>query len=125
MEIKRQKRVILSPLGYRKICQLVDKRASEGCGYHRCEWCGKTIGIFHHHHIHFRSEGRLDTLENLILLCANCHEIYAHGHKKHLYQKMFIDCRMNQEPIRSWNRNHRAEAEKIYKKYRRNKDNEL
>lgn len=37
-----------------------------------CEYCGKR-GILHCHHIRFRSHGREDSKENLIILCVSCH----------------------------------------------------
>lgn len=118
--IEKEKRIRLTPNGYRKICEMVDERASPH-GYIRCEWCGKSIGRFHHHHIRFRSAYGSDTLENLILLCENCHSIYAHGRKEKLYRKEFTDYRMNVGPIKEWNESHREKAEKIYESYRRKK----
>lgn len=115
MEIQKEKRIRLTPTGYKKICQLVDKRASPD-GYIRCEWCGKSIGRFHHHHIRFRSAYGSDTLENLILLCENCHEIYAHGTNEKKYRMLFTDCRMEQGNIKEWNKIHRSEALKIYER---------
>ena len=38
----------------------------------KCEYCGKS-GILHCHHIEFRSHGRDDSKENLIVLCQECH----------------------------------------------------
>lgn len=119
-EIKREERIKLSPEGYKKVCEMVDERASPK-GYIRCEWCGKSIGRFHHHHIRFRSEYGSDTIDNLILLCENCHEIYAHGTKSKKFRILFKDCRMEVDPIKSWNREHEEEAAKIYKRFRRNK----
>lgn len=118
MEIKKDNCIRLTPAGYREICRMVDERASPN-GYPRCEWCGKTMGIFDHHHIIFRSDRGSDTLENLILLCRNCHEIYGHGHKRQLYQKQFKDYRMDITPIKEWNENHQQEAEKIYRRYKK------
>lgn len=119
----REERIRLTPEGYHEICKLVDKRASPE-GYIRCEWCGKSVGRMHHHHIRFRSAGGSDTLENLILLCENCHSIYAHGTtgmKEQKYRMLFRDCRMDDKDgyIYKWNKGHKEEAEKIYHKYRR------
>lgn len=119
----REERIRLTPEGYRKICEMVDERASPE-GYIRCEWCGKSVGRFHHHHIRFRSAGGSDTLENLILLCENCHDIYAHGNtglKEQKYRMLFRDCRMDTGSIKEWNESHRAQAEEIYRKHRRKK----
>lgn len=118
MEIKREERIRLTPNGYKKICELVDERASRD-GWLRCEWCGKSVGRFHHHHIRFRSEYGSDTLENLICLCENCHSIYAHGVKSKKFRVLFTDCRMESGPIKEWNKAHEQEAEKIYTRFRR------
>lgn len=53
---------------YRLRCQAALKRA----GY-RCERC-KTMGVLHVHHRQKRSHGRLDTLDNLEVLCLAHHE---------------------------------------------------
>ena len=49
---------------------VVAKRA----GY-RCEECGGRVGLSVHHK-KFRSHGRLDTIDNLVLLDHACHEAY-------------------------------------------------
>ena len=118
MQIKREERVRLKPVGYKKICELVDERASKD-GYIRCEWCGKSVGRFHHHHIRFRSAYGSDTLENLILLCENCHEIYAHGTKEKKFRLLFQDCRMSTGYIKQWNKDHQEQAQAIYKRYKK------
>ena len=60
---------------YRKVCAEVDKRDAKVCRVCRI-WDG---GALHHHHIVFRSQGGKDTTENLITVCAQCHEdIHAH-----------------------------------------------
>lgn len=118
--LEKERRIRLTPEGYRKICEMVDDRASPD-GFIRCEWCGKSIGRFHHHHIRFRSAWGSDTLENLILLCENCHSIYAHGRKEKLYRQEFVDCRMNVNPIKAWNEAHKEKAEGLYEKYGRKK----
>lgn len=118
MEIKREERIRLTPIGYKKICELVDKRASRD-GYLKCEWCGKSMGRFHHHHIRFRSSYGSDTLDNLICLCENCHSIYAHGDKSKKYKILFQDCRMETGYIKEWNRQHKDQAKDIYERYRK------
>lgn len=120
MEILKEERIRLTAEGYRKICGLVDERASPR-GYPRCEWCGKSVGRFHHHHIRFRSAYGSDTLENLIFLCENCHAIYAHGTNERKFKLLFQDCRMAIPPIKGWNERHKKEAQAIYKQYRRKK----
>lgn len=120
MELKREERIRLTPEGYKKICELADERASRK-GYIQCEWCGKSVGRFHHHHIRFRSEYGSDTLPNLIVLCENCHSIYAHGIKSKKFRVLFTDCRMAVDPIKAWNREHEKEAQEIYKRHRRKK----
>ena len=118
MEIRREQRIRLKPEGYRRIGKLVFERASRD-GYPRCEWCGKSIGALQCHHIRFRSKYGSDTLENLILLCENCHEIYAHGAKEKKYRILFQDCRMNTGYIKQWNQDHQEQAEAIHKRYKK------
>ncbi len=49
----------------------------------RCAWCGKR-GPVQPHHLLCRgagSGGRLDVLENLLPLCATCHQDHHDGHR--------------------------------------------
>ncbi len=39
----------------------------------RCQHCGARDNLHLHHQL-FRSHGKLNSAENLIVLCANCHE---------------------------------------------------
>ena len=39
----------------------------------RCQKCGR-LSHLDVHHVRYRSHGRVDKLENLIVLCAGCHE---------------------------------------------------
>jgi hypothetical protein len=61
---------------WRTVCRLVTAREG-GC----CRVCGKRCGgmgllnASHHHHITYRSAGGADTIENLCLLCAPCHDM--------------------------------------------------
>ena len=41
--------------------------------FNLCERCGSS-SILSVHHIVFRSHGRIDTKENLIILCQDCHD---------------------------------------------------
>ena len=43
-----------------------------------CEWCCREQAV-DIHHIVYKSKGGKDTIENLIGLCRNCHEL---AHKK-------------------------------------------
>ena len=49
----------------------------------KCGLCGKAKGV-HIHHIIYKSEdkSKIDDIENLILLCLECHE-KAHSNKKY------------------------------------------
>lgn len=38
----------------------------------KCKYCGCRDGL-HPHHIVFKSQGRKDTLDNLITVCYSCH----------------------------------------------------
>lgn len=51
----------------RKVYAVVDAR---DC--HVCRHCGGDGQ--HHHHVVFRSQGGLDTTENIVTLCASCHD---------------------------------------------------
>jgi hypothetical protein len=55
---------------YRRVCAIVDERDGNTC---RC--CGVWVGdARHHHHIIYRSRRGTDSTDNVIVLCARCHE---------------------------------------------------
>ena len=58
-------------------------------------------------------------MENLILLCENCHEIYAHGDNERKYRVLFTDCRMDVGRMKAWNEAHKGEAERIYRRFKK------
>ncbi len=119
MEIKKEERIRLTDTGYRRICDLVDRRAAYTNGdVLTCEWCGRTNGGFQHHHIRFRSAYGSDTLENLILLCCDCHESKAHGSHSKSYRLAFQK-RVTEGTAAMFNALHGNEADAIYKKYRK------
>jgi hypothetical protein len=66
-ESKEAKR-IRAEAAYRAACHLVNSRD----GY-RCRVCNCS-GVMHHHHVIYRSRGGRDTVDNLCLLCASCHD---------------------------------------------------
>jgi 5-methylcytosine-specific restriction endonuclease McrA len=45
----------------------------------KCRYCGNRERL-HPHHIKFKSQGRKDSLDNLITLCYNCHR-KVHNHE--------------------------------------------
>lgn len=57
------------------VMQAVDARDND-----QCRICQITTSAYdlirqpHHHHIKYRSQGGQDTVENVILLCASCHD---------------------------------------------------
>ncbi len=59
----------------RTVMQAVDARDKR-----QCRVCKITTSAYdlarhpHHHHITYRSKGGQDTVENVILLCASCHD---------------------------------------------------
>ena len=60
---------------YQRVCAEVDRRDGENC---RC--CGVWVGeTRHHHHIVYRSQRGTDSTDNLLVLCARCHDA-AHRH---------------------------------------------
>lgn len=120
MEIPKEERIRLTPTGYKKICQLIDRRASDNNGFLACEMCGRNgnaVVAFHHHHIRFRSAYGSDTLENLILLCDKCHA-KAHGVEEKAFQKDCLE-RVNDDYAGFFYEMYQPEAQEIYKKYRR------
>lgn len=56
---------------------------------------------------------------NLILLCDVCHMDLAHGVKEKEYAEAFVTYRMHKKPIRDFNIHAKAEAMRIYEKYRK------
>lgn len=118
MEIEKEERIRLTDTGYRKICGLVDRRATDIDGAVKCEWCGKSVGAFQHHHIRFRSAYGSDILENLICLCDDCHANKAHGVHSKQYKGAF-QTRMQNGYMAFFNALHWKEAQEIYKKYRK------
>lgn len=59
---------MLGPEGYRQVCENVIKRDSW-----RCQWCGSMKNL-QAHQIQARSRLGDDVAENLIALCATCHQ---------------------------------------------------
>jgi 5-methylcytosine-specific restriction endonuclease McrA len=68
MKSLQLRRLRLNPAAYRQICAQVLERD----GW-RCQHCGNSQNL-QVHHIRFRSQLGDDTAENLVTLCANCHE---------------------------------------------------
>lgn len=58
-------------------------------------------------------------MENLILLCDICHRDLAHGVKEKEYDEAFVTYRMHKKPILDFNIQAKAEAMKIYEKYKK------
>jgi 5-methylcytosine-specific restriction endonuclease McrA len=58
------------------VCKVVNERDE-----YQCDCCGRkgnplamsVLDMLHHHHIVYRSAGGLDTTENLVLFCSECH----------------------------------------------------
>ena len=73
-EIPKPEAHRLDPESYEKLRQAVLRRD----GW-RCQQCGRTTNL-HVHHILFRGRLGSDSMENLITLCALCHEGY-HLHR--------------------------------------------
>lgn len=104
----REERIRLTKQGYKELCRMIDGRD----GY-RCIICGAPSGL-HHHHVRFRSAWGSDREDNMVLLCAACHDIYAHGTKEKGYRAMFQDY-LESEHVKAWREAHRADLERIYK----------
>ncbi len=80
-ELKRERQSIKRQVE-RAVYKFVDERDKRSCRV-----CGRRgvvdgVGILarlHHHHLKFRSAGGMDTSENVILCCSQCHaDIHAH-----------------------------------------------
>lgn len=110
----REERIRLSDKGYKKICALVNERDD-----YRCKLCGSTVGL-QHHHVRFRSAYGSDTIDNLILLCASCHSIYAHGRKEKGYQQIFEEY-LHGEYCKQFEKAHEKKLNSIYRQYCRKK----
>ncbi len=68
------------------VMQAVDRRDEGQCRICRCQ----TLEFHlprqpHHHHIIYRSQGGQDTVENVILLCASCHDQVHRSGKLRLF----------------------------------------
>jgi len=68
-------RIKLTPKKYKELC-------SQVWGKYRgiCQICHRDTMIPQYHHTTFRSQGGSDTIENIILLCFECHK-EIHGGK--------------------------------------------
>lgn len=102
---QRKPRKRLNPQGYRRLCNLADERDGG------CILCGKKY--VHHHHVIFRSAGGDDSLDNLVCLCPDCHEKYAHGVESKIWRERFLQY-LCSEQIAQWNgeRERRSEGYK-------------
>jgi len=112
LKFPREERIRLSQSGWNKIRKLVYERD----GY-RCIICGSHSAL-HVHHVRFRSAYGSDTLDNLVCVCAKCHDIYCHGVKSKRWRNSFIDYLAGK---REWNEAHKEQALNIYTKHERRK----
>lgn len=104
----------LSGYGYRKLCHLLDERDK-----HRCIICGSMWNL-HHHHVQFRSDVHCDREDNMVVLCAKCHGIYAHGKKAKAYRGEFEEYLQSPE-IRAWRRGNEGRLNVVYQMTRKGK----
>lgn len=109
LEFKRASRVRLTPAGYKKICRLADERDGE-----RCVICGSHWGI-HHHHVIFRSAYGSDTIDNLVDVCARCHDVYCHGVKEKHWRNCLREY-LNSEKCVEFERKNKDRIEEIYRR---------
>ena len=99
-------RLRLTKTGWIKICRLVTKRDKW------CIVCGNPYGN-HHHHVVFRSAMGSDTIDNLVLLCMNCHMTKAHGYQSHHWRNEFKRY-LEQEEVKAFYKEHEREINEIY-----------
>ena len=84
-------RKALSKAKYHELCLLVDERDSWD-GYPCCVICGKPVGTHgDHHHIIFRSSCGGDELDNMVLLCHDCHMTKAHGVEEKKWREWLME----------------------------------
>lgn len=112
-EIKKTDRIRLTDKGYKKVCAMVDERDGG-----RCILCGRPWGL-HHHHVKFRSALGSDTEDNLVLLCFECHQIYAHGKKERAYRDMFLEYLQDSATCCNFRIARGKDLQKIYDKYKK------
>lgn len=106
----RENRLRLKPNGYKEICKLVDERDGN-----KCVICGSAWNI-HHHHCRFRSAYGSDTIDNLVDVCARCHDVYCHGSKKKRWAETLKDY-LSSEKCTIFSKIHDKEIKNIYKRY--------
>lgn len=97
-------RLTLSPERYRKLKKLVLDRDQE-----RCIICHSPFGLDAHHVI-YRSACGDDAEENLVILCRNCHKIYAHGKRPKHWRSQFLEY-LQEERCTKWRTEHVKECE--------------
>lgn len=107
----REDRVRLTKYGWNKIRGLIFERDEELCV--TCKRRGGDV-----HHVRTRGAYGGDVIENLVLLCHECHMTKAHGIEAAKW-KGYLKAYLQSECIKAWNEAHRKQAEEIYKKYRR------
>lgn len=72
--IPKTKRTKLTPAQYKKLCEQVWKR-DRGV----CQLCGRFTVVPEFHHAVFRSQGGGDEVDNVLILCHECHHVIHHG----------------------------------------------
>ncbi len=73
---QKKERKAITDLNWRTVCREVDKRdgkSCRGCDKRSDPEATGTLQRGHRHHIIYRSAGGMDTSDNLVTLCADCH----------------------------------------------------
>ena len=81
--LPRRPRLRLEPESYRQLCHQVLERDRW-----RCQHCGRTTNL-QVHHIHPRGRLGDDNEQNLITLCATCHQ-EIHLNKENTTQSAYL-----------------------------------
>lgn len=105
-EIKR--RWILTGNAWREMNRLIYDRGNGVCE------CCEQREMEDAHHIIFRSKHRDDRETNLIGLCRQCHDLYAHGEDRGIWFQEFGHYVRYDPHVLAWRKAHRAELARLY-----------
>ena len=112
LKFQRENRIRLSKNGYKQICNLVDERDEFKCVICNSHWA------IHHHHVIFRSAMGSDTINNLVCVCARCHDVYCHGIKEKRWRNCLLEY-LGSWKCKMFELKNKEKLEKIYERNRK------